>query len=154
MRVNSAAVAGTGFTLSGNTFPVILNTGQSLTLNVQFDPTVAGAATGTLTILSTSATSPTAIVALSGSGVATVTYEVDLSWAAPSSSSDPVLGYNVYRSISGASSYQQLNSSAITQTTYADTSVQAGQSYDYEVESVDAAGLTSSPSNVLTLPIP
>ena len=39
VTINSAALTGTGFTLSGGTFPVTLNPTQSATLNVQFDPT-------------------------------------------------------------------------------------------------------------------
>jgi fibronectin type 3 domain-containing protein len=77
-----------------------------------------------------------------------------LSWDAPTSSPDPVAGYNVYRSPSGASSYQQLNSSVVTQTTYVDTTVQAGQNYDYIVESVDASGVTSVPSNMADVVVP
>jgi hypothetical protein len=153
VTVSLATVAGAGFTVQG-TLPVTLNTGQSLTLNIQFDPTVAGAATGTVTIISTSVTNPTIVVALSGTGVTSVAYEVNLSWTAPSSPSDPVVGYNVFRSVSGASSYQQLNSTVVTQTTYLDPSIQSGQSYDYEVVSVDGTGVTSSPSNVLTLSVP
>ncbi len=79
---------------------------------------------------------------------------MDLSWDAPSSSPDPVAGYNVYRSPSGASAYQQLNSSVLTGTTYTDLTVQAGQSYDYIVESVDASGVQSAPSDIATAAIP
>jgi fibronectin type 3 domain-containing protein len=43
---------------------------------------------------------------------------------------------------------------ALDQTTYVDTSVQDGQSYDYIVESVDAVGVTSTPSNTATVVIP
>jgi len=35
-----------------------------------------------------------------------------------------------------------------------DSSVQDGQTYDYIVESVDAAGVTSAPSNTAVVPIP
>jgi fibronectin type 3 domain-containing protein len=47
-----------------------------------------------------------------------------------------------------------LNTSAITQTSYVDTSAQAGQTYDYIVESVDASGVTSTPSNMASATIP
>ena len=79
---------------------------------------------------------------------------MNLSWRAPSSSSDPVSGYNVYRSPSGASSYQQVNPSMLTGTTYTDSTVQAGQNYDYIVESVDASGVESAPSNTASAAIP
>jgi hypothetical protein len=153
VTVNSATVSGSAFTLSGGNFPLTLNPSQSTTVSVQFDPTSAGAATGTLTVASNSSSGPTAVVSLSGTGVSS-SYEVNLSWDAPSSSPDPVAGYNVFRSPSGASSYQQLNSSVLTGTTYTDSTVQAGQSYDYIVESVDASGVESAPSNMASAVIP
>jgi len=153
VTVSSAAIAGTGFALSGGTFPTNLNPGQSVTLNVQFNPTVAGAATGTLKVVSNSATSPTTVITLTGTG-ASASHEVDLSWAAPTSSSTAVAGYNVYRATTGTSSYQQLNTSLATATTYVDSNVQSGQSYDYMVKSVDSSGATSAPSNIATALIP
>lgn len=36
--------------MSGITFPLTLNAGQTATLNIQFDPTSTGAATGQVTI--------------------------------------------------------------------------------------------------------
>jgi len=146
-------LVGAGFSVSGTTLPVSLSAGQSATLNIQFDPTVAGAASGTLTIASTSLSNPAQVINLSGTGVAG-SYVVNLSWNAPTNSSDPVAGYNVYRSPSGTSSYAQLNSSIVTQTSYVDTSVQNGQSYNYIVESVDTAGVTSVPSNMASASTP
>ena len=154
VTVSAATVIGSGFTTSGASFPISLNTNQTATLNVQFDPTVAGTASGTLTIVSTSLTNPIAIIGLSGTGAVGVLYQVNLSWDAPTSSPDPVAGYNVYRSPDGASTYQQLNTTVVTQTTYVDTGVQDGQTYDYIVESVDASGIESAPSNTATVPIP
>jgi Abnormal spindle-like microcephaly-assoc'd, ASPM-SPD-2-Hydin len=154
VTVTAATVLGTGFSISGSSFPLILSTGQTATIDVEFDPTVAQTDSGTLTVASTSLTSPLTVVSLSGTGVA-ISYEVDLSWDAPASSADPVAGYNVYRSPSGVSTYVQLNTSAVTQTTYVDTNnILDGQSYNYIVESVDAEGVTSSPSNVAVVPIP
>ena len=153
VTINSATVAGSGFTVSGASFSLTLNPNQPVTLSAQFDPTAAGSVTGTLMIVSTSSTNPTATISLSGIGV-TTGYEVNLSWDAPTSSPDPVAGYNVYRSPSGASAYVQVNSSLVTQTTYTDTSVQTGQAYDYLAESVDASGVQSAPSNISSVAIP
>ena len=153
VTVSAAAVSGNGFTISGATVPLTLSSSQSATINVQFDPTVAGTAIGTLTIVSTSLTNPTAIIALSGTGVA-ASYQVNLTWDPPTSSPVPVAGYNVYRALSGNSSYTQLNSTVITQTTYADTNVQNGLTYDYIVESIDASGVQSVPSNTAIVPVP
>jgi hypothetical protein len=148
VTVNSATVAGKGFTVSGATFPLTLNPNQSATLSVQFDPTTAGSASGTLTIVSTSSTNSTNVLSLSGTGSS---MQVNLTWSAPSSSPDPVAGYNVYRAPSGGTSYQQLNPQTLNQTAFADTTVQTGQTYNYIVESVDASGVTSAPSNMASI---
>jgi hypothetical protein len=153
VTVNAATANGAGFTVSGASFPLTLSPNQTATLNVAFDPTTAGAATGQLTITSNSSTNSSAVIGLNGTGVATA-YEVNLNWNAPSSSADPIAGYNVYRSPSGGSSYQLLNTSTVTQTAYVDTTVQVGQTYDYIVESVDASGNESAPSNMAAVTTP
>jgi fibronectin type 3 domain-containing protein len=66
-----------------------------------------------------------------------------------------VAGYNVYRTPSGSSTYQLLGSVNSSQLTYTDTnSILNGQTYDYIVESVDASGNESSPSNMAAVSIP
>jgi hypothetical protein len=77
-----------------------------------------------------------------------------LSWDAPPSSADPVAGYIICRSPNGANTFAQLDSSVVTQTTYTDTSVQPNQTYDYIVESVDASGIASVPSNMASVLVP
>jgi len=151
VTVSAASVAGTGFTVSGVTFPVTLSKGQTATLNVQFEPTTVGAETGTLAITSNSSTGVTVAVGLSGTGT---TAAVNLHWNAPASSSDPVVGYNVYRATSGSTTYLRLNSSVDSGTVYVDSTVQAGATYEYMVESVDASGVASVPSNLVTVTIP
>jgi hypothetical protein len=153
VTVNSATVTGAGFSLTGAAFPLTLNPGQIASLNVAFDPTVAGSVSGKVTISSNSSSNPSATVSLSGTGLA-ASYQVNLSWNAPSSSPDPVAGYNVYRAPAGTGSYQVLNSSQNTVTSYSDTTVQSGKSYDYVVKSVDAAGVESAASNITTATIP
>jgi fibronectin type 3 domain-containing protein len=81
-------------------------------------------------------------------------YEVNLTWDPPASSADPVAGYDVYRSADGGGSYQELNSSPLTQPAYTDSNVQDGVVYTYYVESADASGVQSSPSNLLVVTIP
>jgi hypothetical protein len=152
LTVNAGSASGTGFSIPGVSFPLTLNPGQTATLNVQFDPTTAGAATGTVTLTSNASPS-TATISLSGTGQA-VSYQVDLTWNAPSSSTDPVAGYNVYRATGSSSSYQLLNPSANVPTNYTDTSVQNSTSYTYYVESVDAQGNQSAPSNTYAVNIP
>jgi fibronectin type 3 domain-containing protein len=120
---------------------------------VQFDPTTAGAATGQLTIANNSSTNSMAVITLSGTGTA-ASYAVNLSWEAPTSSADPVAGYNVYRAPSSTTTYALLNSSPETESSYVDSTVVSGQTYDYIAESVDASGVESIPSNVFTVTIP
>jgi hypothetical protein len=152
VTVNSASIAGSGFTTVGGGFPVTLNQGQSLTLQVQFKPTVAGSVTGQLTINSNSSSGSTTGVAVSGTGTS-VAHQVDLTWYAPSSSPDSVAGYNIYRS-TGSGSYQLMNSSPDVQTAYVDSSAVSGATYDYTVKSVDSSGIESGPSNQITVTIP
>ena len=150
VTVNSAAALGTGFSVSGSSFPVTLNPGQMLNLSVQFAPTKAGSVTGQLAIASNSSTNPTANVALSGAGSP---HQVDLSWDAPSSSPDPIAGYNVYRA-AGSSAYQIVNSSPVSPTAYTDSTVTSGQTYSYLVKSVGSSGTESTPSNTTTVAVP
>jgi len=143
--------------MSGATFPVTLNPSLALTLDVSFDPQTAGPVSSQLTIVSNASTNSTAMVGISGTGVSasgSSPHQVTLSWDAPSSSSDPVVGYDIYRATSGGSIYELLNSSADAQTTYIDANVQANVTYVYYVTSVDSSGVQSSSSNVVTASIP
>jgi hypothetical protein len=150
--ISAGSVTGAGFSISGPAFPVTLNPGQVATLYVGFDPTSAGNATGAVTLTSNGSTGTT-IINLSGSGE-TTSYQVALTWDAPANSSDPVAGYKIYRATGGTSSYQLMNASADVPTNYTDTTVQSGASYSYYVESVDAQGNQSVPSNTYTVNIP
>jgi len=151
--VNSATISGTGYTLTAPTLPAVLTAGQKITLGVQFDPTVAGLSNGQLTVNSTSSANGSALIPLSGTGIV-ASYAVNLTWDAPSSSPDPVAGYNVYRAPSGGTVYQLLNSSVDSATNYSDTTVESGLGYDYVVESVDASGIESVPTSLVAVSIP
>jgi hypothetical protein len=153
VTISAGTLTGTGFTMSGVTFPVTLSSGQSETLDLVFDPTTAGAATGLVTITSNATSGATATIALSGTGVSSASYEVQLTWDAPTETTDLAVGYNVYRS-TGSGSYELLNTSVNTPTTYTDTTVASGSNYNYEVTSVDASGVESAPSNVYAATIP
>jgi len=151
LKVTSAAVRGKEFGDTGMSFPVTLKPKQSAELDVQFDPTAAGAASGTVTISSNAGSN--AVIQLKGTGQAAA-YQVDLSWDAPANSSDPVAGYKVYRAVSGSSSYQLLDTSVDSTNNYTDATVDSGTSYAYYVESVDAKGDASGPSNTYEVTIP
>ncbi len=72
VTIKAAALTGTGFKIAGTAFPVTLDSGSAVTLNVQFNPTAGGATTGQLTVTSNSSTSPTAVIGLSGTGMTAV----------------------------------------------------------------------------------
>jgi len=61
-------VTGAGFSISGLTFPLTVAAGQSSTLSVQFAPTATSSASGSISLVSNAANSPSTI-ALSGTGV-------------------------------------------------------------------------------------
>ena len=153
LTISAATVSGVGFSLVGPGFPVTLQPGQQTLLEIQFDPTATGATAGKVT-LTTNTTAGTATITLSGTGAAAAAYEVDLSWDAPTDSAVPVVGYDIYRAVSGSSSYQLLNAHVDDLASYADTTVQSGKSYTYYVVSVDAEGNHSVPSNLFSATVP
>ena len=152
VTVSGATLSGLGFTLSGVTFPVTLNPGQSVSLGLVFVPTAVGIVSGQLTLSSNATTGGSVTVALSGTGA--TAYSVDLTWDGPSTSADPVEGYNVYRSPSGASAYSLLNTGVTLTTAFTDNTAQSGNAYDYVVTSVDSSGVESAPSNTFAVTIP
>jgi len=128
-----------------------LNSGQTLGLTLQFDPTATGAVTGQLTITSNSSANATTVISLTGTGSS---HKVALSWNSPTSCADLIAGYYVYRAAGGTTSYQRLNSTLDQATTYTDGTVQSGKSYVYVVRTVDTSGAESTPSNGTTVTIP
>jgi fibronectin type 3 domain-containing protein len=94
------------------------------------------------------------LLGASSSQPATSTASVQLSWDAPGETSDPVTGYHVYRSTGSNSSDYSMLSSLDTQTSFIDSTVQSGSTYEYIVKSVDANGVESKPSNSTTITVP
>jgi hypothetical protein len=152
VTANSATITGAGFTIIGASFPTTLNPNQTATLKLQFEPTTAGALTGQLSISSNSTTGGTATVSLTGTGTA-VAHQVDLTWDAPSGSSDPVAGYNIYRA-TDSGSFTRMNSSPDTAVSYVDSTVVSGTTYSYQVTSSDPSGAESVPTSPVTVTIP
>ncbi len=95
VTINTATLTGTGFTMSGVTAPVTLAPGQTETLDPAFDPTTAGAATGLVTITSNATSGATQTIALSGTGVSTASERVELTWDAPTVSTDLAAENNI-----------------------------------------------------------
>lgn len=151
VTISAVSLSGIGFTMPALTFPMTLDPGQSTTLSVQFDPTVTGAATGELTIISNSSAKSRAEIGLSGTGAL---HAVQLTWNAPKISPDAIAGYHIYRSPAGSSSYKQLNSSIDMETSYVDGDVESGLTYDYYVTDIDTSGTESAPSNMTSVMIP
>lgn len=149
--VSAAAVAGNGFKLQGAKFPMTLGPQQTATLNIEFDPAATGADQGKLTITSDASNGQSDVVTLTGTGVL---HRVELNWNAPANSPVTIEGYRVYRTSSGGSVYQVLNSALDSTTSYVDGSVESGQTYEYVVKAVDTQGVESPPSNTTSVTIP
>jgi hypothetical protein len=150
ITVSSAAWNGSGFSLTGITFPVTVPPGQSMPFTVTFAPQISGSATGQVSFVSDASNSPT-VVTLAGSGTQAAQHSVSLSWNA--STSLP-LGYNVYRGTNSGGPYTKLNSSLISGLSFADNNVQSGATYYYVATSVDSSNLESGYSNLATAIIP
>ena len=69
LSLSQISATGSGFSVSSASVPLTLAPGATSTFNVQYAPTTAGAANGSVTILSNAPNSPSA-VSLSGTGVA------------------------------------------------------------------------------------
>jgi hypothetical protein len=152
ITVQSLSFSNGVFSDSSVSLPATLSNGQSLTLQVSAHPQ-STVQTGTLTINST-ANDPTVSLSETATATPPASHSVSLTWRAPSSSTDPVDSYQVDRAASGSTQYAVIGTTAAASTAFTDTSVSSGQTYVYEVRSVDASGRTSNPSNTITMKIP
>jgi hypothetical protein len=152
ITVTSVSFSNNNFFAPSVSLPVTLSSGQSITGQVSARPQ-STAQTGTATIGSSVGTYT---VSLSETATAQqpASHAVDLAWDGPSKSTDPVDSYQVDRAVSGSTQYSTVGTTPAASTTFVDTSVTAGQTYVYQVRSVDESGNTSIPSNTITLAIP
>jgi hypothetical protein len=150
LSISKVSIAGAGFTVSGLPSGLTLSPGQTATLTVTFAPSSAGAVTGSVTITS-SASSNTMVVSLSGTGVTGTSHSVTLNWNASTST---VAGYRTYRSTVSGGPYTALNSAANPLLKYTDSTVQAGTTYYYVVTSVAADTTESAYSSQVTAVVP
>ena len=67
LTVSSDTLSGTGFSVSGLTFPLTVAAGQSVSFSVAFAPAASGSLSGSFSLISNATNSPTAL-ALSGTG--------------------------------------------------------------------------------------
>lgn len=84
---------------------------------------------------------PTGVTATAGDA------QVALSWTAPAKTTYTVSSYNVYRSTTTGTGYAKINSSAVTATTYTDSTVSNGTKYFYVVTAVDSQSNESANSS-------
>ncbi|MDE3168942.1 MAG: hypothetical protein KGL75_02270, partial [Acidobacteriota bacterium] len=146
VSISTVNVTGAGYTASGITPGLVLSPNQSVTLTVNFAPTVLGNNPGTVSIASNATNSPGAI-SLTGES-----HTVMLHWAA--STSTGVTGYYVYRGTQSGQ-YTKINSSSpATGTQFTDPTVAAGTTYNYVVTAVDSSGVESSYSAASMVSVP
>jgi len=150
VTVSSADWNGSGYSVSGITFPTTVAAGNSVSFGVTFTPASSGSSTGSISFLSDASNSP-ASETLTGSGAQTSQHSVDLSWD-PSSSQ--VAGYNIYRGTRAGGPYSRLNSALQASTSFTDGGVQSGLTYFYVARSVDFNSQESVPSNEVRAAIP
>ncbi len=148
VSVSSISSSSAQFTIQGVSLPLTIPAGQQVSLNVTFAPNNSSTATGTLVFTSDASDSPTS-EGLSGTGTAPY---VTLYWNASTSSN--VAGYNVYRSTSKSGKQTKLNSSLDPQTTYADTTAAAGNTYYYATTAVNSSGQESPQSAQIEVQVP
>ena len=138
-------IASVAFVSSGST-TATLAPGASTTLTVTTSSTIAGHATGTLTLGLSGMSwmyrtySVSIDEAPEAPGAPTATQKpagrIDLAWTASSTTTN-LAGYNVYRSSGGA--YTKLNASPLTALTYSDTATVDGTSYTYKIRALSSA---------------
>jgi hypothetical protein len=154
----AAGSGGLNVNLSSNNPAVTLPATVTVPANatsVAFLATIASVTTTQpATLTATSGTVfKTAVIILSGAG----SFQVNLTWEAPTDSSAPaIVGYYIFRAVAGSSMYQQLNPTGDfdTQTVYTDTTVASGMTYNYYVESVDSTRGESAPSSITSVSVP
>lgn len=149
VTISSVSSTNSQFTLGGIALPLTLAAGQSAPFTITFAPQASGTISGSFSFVSNASNSPNTEAA-SGTGE-TVQYTVALSWDASTST---VAGYNVYRATTSGGPYSKIDASLDTATTYADNTVQTGQTYYYVTTAVNSAGVESAYSNQVAAQIP
>jgi len=152
VTISTAASSNPEFFLSGLSFPLTIPPGGSQGFLVTFTPQATGATSGTLAFMDVSGTDPLASESVSGVGTASQGHSVNLSWNA--STSQNVIGYNVYRGLQSGGPYNKINSVLDPNLAYTDTSVADGTTYYYVTTSVNSNDEESVYSNEAQATIP
>jgi hypothetical protein len=150
--ISSATSSSAEFTLSGLSFPLTIPAGASQGFLVTFTPQASGAVSATLPFLDGAGTTPLAIESLNGVGTVSQGHTVDLSWIA--STSQNVIGYNVYRGTTSGGPYTKINSALDPNTAYTDSSVANATTYYYVSTAVNSSNEESGYSNEAQATIP
>jgi len=116
---------------------------------VTFTPQNAGAVLANLSFLSDASNS---VTVQSLTGIGAVAHTVDLSWNA--STSQDVIGYNVYRGPTSGGPYQKINPMLDPSTVYTDSNVGNGNTYYYVATAVNSSDQESVYSNEAQAVIP
>jgi len=148
VTVSSATSSNPEFTVSGLSLPITIPAGQNASFNVTFTPQSSGSASANLTFLS-DASNPLVVETVSATPLP---HTVGLSWNA--STSQDVVGYNVYRSNVSGGPYNQINSMLDPSLNYTDTSVSSGNTYYYVATAVNSDNEESVYSNETQATIP
>jgi hypothetical protein len=149
--VSSDNVTGSAFAVTGLSFPVTIPAGQHVQFTVTFTPPGLGAASGSLSFASNASNSPT-VENFTGTGTPPPQHSANLSWTA--STSQNIIGYNIYRGVKSGGPYSKINSVLDASTLYTDTTVADGTTYYYVTTSVDSSNVESGYSNQTTAVIP
>src|SRR5246127_220363 len=149
VMISGTTATGAGFSATGVN-GTTLAPNQTATLMVTFAPTTAGAVSGSVAVNSNASNSPT--ISLAGTGVQQTQHTVAVTWIA--SSSNNVVGYNIYRGTASGGPYSILDSAPVVNDGYNDSAVQSGQSYFYVVRAIDNTGLESVNSTEVQAIVP
>jgi hypothetical protein len=84
----------------------------------------------------------------------TVLHSGTVMWQAGTPGTNPIVGYNVFRSLTSGGPYSQVNSSLVSGLTYLDPGLAAGTTYYYVITTVDSEGNQSSDSPQATAVVP
>jgi hypothetical protein len=150
--VSSDQLNGSAFAISGlPSFPITIPAGQQVQFTVTFTPSATGVASGSISFASNASNSPT-IESLTGTGAPPPTHTVSLSWTA--STSQNIIGYNIYRGGTSGGPYSKINSVLDPSTLYTDSAVVDGKTYYYVTSAVNSSNQESGYSNQTTAVIP
>lgn len=151
VTVASGYINNAEFALEGISFPITIPPGRKFPMILTFRPESPGTSTGMLT-LTTSATNAATHVPVAGKGIPRLEHWVTLGWDA--STSNDVIGYNVYRGTQSGGPYSRINSTVDSATSAIDNSVFGGRTYYYVVSAINTDGQESSYSNETKAVIP